>query len=1139
VPTTEETTVLSFKYEVDPKAAIQAAKRMQSELSKRLKIVEKNEKNLTTGLFKYIAQTNRVRKTSAPALQKEAKVREQLLKTLSEQREALKKYAADAEGYHKDELAAIQKVTDAKQALEALRKRDTKGEKPEATAAFAASEKELELTIARSKVETEANKKNAENAKKALAITEKQREEVEAGLEASSKKSSGLVNAMRDFPKALPEAAKASGEWLVSPLQDFASKDAPALFKKAFAIGAFAVGKPLLKGAAKAGSSFGLFAQRTLEKAKSREAAGKAGGGMLKAVGGAAGGIGDALKTFSKLGPVIGIMSSFMMSFIKILVDAEAAAKEFNKSILSTAGTAEFLQDNMGNVGAGAADLEGSLGKLRDGAMSWDNVMWGISKDTSVSFMNALTAEGVSLKRLQQEMKSTTGYAKDEASVIQMSVAYSRAWGVSLNEITQLQGEMMTEIGMGLTGVQSSFQYMTAGAEEAGMATNKFFGIIRSFSADLTLFTLRLEDVTQVLMALGKSMSPREAQKFLQTISQTYKGMDLMGRVRATAMGGTKETKDVLQKDLSRRLDMLGKDIGVDITELVKNQKPEDLTNFLAKNGRDMTGAQKSAIWDAFRMQGKLLSGSMIDVASALKDASPMAVIAALQLQSMKMFKKPLEDLTGVERVAAGNAIGQSDEQVDGLFKMKQGVMQVQADMAAKLEKDKALTEAETNAIAKLNIDTKKSGVEQAKALRDLDYADVFAALSSDEQDALKGSLKQIDYQKRISDQQTSVIDRLGMIFDVLMNQIYNVMTGIWKMLSGSKFFGASDFDKLQVAIDQLGNTRLSKAVKGAGGDVGTAKTRMIESVGKDFIRSVQAAVAENKDLQKSLKSATPKEAANIEKRMKELESLTDYQNVTVKDLYAMAGEGGMHEDAKDLAKYLLGQADLAAKVAPIGGVATTTTAAATPATKQPPVAAHQEATTKAVEDTNKALKKGIPLAKPTPAYKKAVTDSTVKAVEKSKSVMTDSSLEAIRKGLFEYYMYSQLDRTQVAKGLKTGAFDATTIGQKVAGGAADLGSPQAALAKAIADAEKAAPKASGGVVASITNGRANLSKLPPGEGWTPIGMGEKILPAGAGGGRGGGNVKVELELKGDLRRFIEARVVEGSAKFEQNKRLH
>jgi hypothetical protein len=75
---------------------------------------------------------------------------------------------------------------------------------------------------------------------------------------------------------------------------------------------------------------------------------------------------------------------------------------------------------------------------------------------------------------------------------------------------------------------------------------------------------------------------------------------------------------------------------------------------------------------------------------------------------------------------------------------------------------------------------------------------------------------------------------------------------------------------------------------------------------------------------------------------------------------------------------------------------------------------------------------------------------------------------------------------------------------------------------------------AAGGLVTSIVNGKANVSRLPAGEGWAAIGKGERIIPAGGGGG--GGNVKVELQLKGDLGRFVDARVVEGTAEFHRNR---
>ena len=77
-------------------------------------------------------------------------------------------------------------------------------------------------------------------------------------------------------------------------------------------------------------------------------------------------------------------------------------------------------------------------------------------------------------------------------------------------------------------------------------------------------------------------------------------------------------------------------------------------------------------------------------------------------------------------------------------------------------------------------------------------------------------------------------------------------------------------------------------------------------------------------------------------------------------------------------------------------------------------------------------------------------------------------------------------------------------------------------------------PNAGGGIVTTIQGGMAISKRIPAGEGMAAIGKGERIVPAGRGGG-GGGKV-IELRLKGDLGRFVEAKVVDGVANFERNR---
>jgi hypothetical protein len=322
----------------------------------------------------------------------------------------------------------------------------------------------------------------------------------------------------------------------------------------------------------------------------------------------------------------------------------------------------------------------------------------------------------------------------------------------------------------------------------------------------------------------------------------------------------------------------------------------------------------------------------------------------------------------------------------------------------------------------------------------------------------------------------------------------------------------------------------------------------MIESQGEEIVAASKAAMEENKRLAEEYKKASPKRKKDIEARYEELRPLikiagelkTGQKKGGKQTYYEMFEKfkreaGGDPEKAAELlAKKLKEDKAITTRVAPIGGpvpvapgatpaaVAPTVTAPTpaaarvTEAAKNAPTVDGQTDTTKAIEKTNKRLKDSA-LGKPPGAYKTLVTDST---------------LEAIRKGLFEYYMYSQMKPVDVIKAVKGGA-DTELLARR----AVEKGSSEAGLTDILTEqAKKTTPKAGGGLVTSIVNGRANVSRLPPGEGWTPIGRGERILPAGAGGG--GGTTKVELEFKGDFRRFVNARVVEGSAEFQRNRRL-
>ena len=254
--------------------------------------------------------------------------------------------------------------------------------------------------------------------------------------------------------------------------------------------------------------------------------------------------------------------------------------------------------------------------------------------------------------------------------MVQMSVGYSRAFGVSLSEVTDLQGELMSELGENALEVQKGFQEMKDGADDAGVASNKFFNQIRAISADFSLFNLRMGDAAKLMSKLDKAMSPRKAAEFFQTITKFFKGMGLMDRAKMVLMAGTGKTKGILKKDLEHSVESLASDLNNQSKGLGDELKTAlgkkgQLVKFLAKHDKELSGEQRDAIMTASRQEQKITQGGIVSLASGLKDISPFAAMDEMEAISQSMFRKPLEKLTNVEIAGVEAAAGISDEQLD------------------------------------------------------------------------------------------------------------------------------------------------------------------------------------------------------------------------------------------------------------------------------------------------------------------------------------------------------------------------------------------------------------------------------------------------------------------------------------------
>jgi len=1142
--------VVNIKFALESQTAILEATRFQKALTKRLKMVEKSEKDLNNGLTKYIHKMGRAKQMVGPVLQKELKVRKAIKEAIRTTRDSLDRVLKSSEDLKSHQIDAEKELLSLQKAAVALRRKGGDGDGSSVKAA------ESKVAAARERVaaardEVREREQVAAITKSELASLQKQQKSLRSLAKARETSSADLGST--GSIKHLATALRESGEDLAKPFQALLNKDLPGAFKEGGTLAAKMLKKALVL------SKLGESIKKHPSKAEGM-------GAGLKGMASLAGSMAPLIQGISKILPLLSIVGSLVMGLVKFLLDGEKAFKDFNKAVLESAGSGDFLAGSMGDVGKATQATKTAMRDAYKQTLDLGNITKGVTKEMAVAFRSQMGAEGVSTSRLNQEIAKVPQTVGDLAGglssfndVLWTSVAYSRSFGVSLQELTQFQGQMVAEVGMGTASTTAEFARVASAAGDAGMHAGKFFGIVRSFSADLSLFALRMADVTSVLGTMAKAMDPKSAQKLLQTLAGVGKE-DIHAKLKRGAIIGQPKYQEIKRGVAKRGIAAttgelkLAPETMTRLQAAMESGNTEEVEKIFAtmsdKEKKDTAGPQREAIFALTRDMGRVIEGSLESLA-AFESDDIIGSMAELEAAVQSMHHTSISELGKKDPkalLAVQNTIDQSPEVVNQLKTMISGLSVQRQELANKIEAGTDLTASEVKILKRLGVTTK--GAAGAAAVRASGDVALQTALIKDQEELLAQAEVDKKAQDGIAGETVTTLDQFSDLVDAMLGKIFMVLEGlglttvailaaiiasgggkalvdIAKGLGG----GGGKLGKLFEAAKGLGGGggKLAGLAGGAGGKLAqaggrlatggkalaNAATPIVVNAAKTILPALTGVATSAATLAATSVAAAPAAAVAVAVS-------------TGLATYSLANMAGAEKWGASLGNAIYDFFNSAptptAATAPRAAPATTAATAATPTAA--PIAATarvvpvprgggneaQEATTQAALAVDTTLQTGVPLA-----------TSTI-------DQLGLSTLDAIRTGLFEYYMYKDLDQGAVAQGLMQGKLTPGGFGQGIVGGARATGSSQAALSGMLS------ANADGGIVSSIANGIANV-RPALGEGLASVGTGERISPRGGGGG-GGGNVKVELELKGDLRRFIDARVVDGTAQFERNKRL-
>jgi len=952
------------------------------------------------------------------------------------------------------------------------------------------------------------------------------------------------------------------------------------------------MGGGLLKGLAKVSMSHGASIS-----AKGKDM----GGGMgaaLKGLGGAMKGVGPLLGTISKLAPMLSLVGSSLFALVKLFLDADAAVKEMNRTVLEGGSTWDTYAASGRNVEAGMGHLDKSLRRLRDETTDLKmNLDMGTTAKDHQQVINTLEREGITLEKLTVSFDKYTDISKQ-------SIVYSRLFGVTVDEIAQMQAEMMQQMGSGLSDLAKEFDLIGRSAEDSGIAQNKFFAMLRGVSSDLALYGVRLGETTKMLGQLGKVMSPRTAQKFLTEFAKGFKGTSVQDRLKAVLMGGSKGI-DVLKKSVKEQKDDLVKQISNasglgadDAAEILRGKKVKGVSlKNLEKGGKIQGGGAMQEAFQNLDQATEQLKHGTYGAAMALENVGGFAAHKHRQAQLKSMsgigsFEEAMKGGVGGERWASQAAGG--EEQAKAEVAIERAIKQQKNDLVGAIDGTTQEQEFLLSTLKKYGKIDQKLGVKDldsqkdmvAKQVESLSEDQLWQSLDAKNAEANKSQAeKDADAMRKMGEEQgqrtQAMVDKLDLIFDALYNRIYGILMDI------SNIFNTKFGKKSAIRESALGskNSEVVGAWGRSGGDVGkymgelsgTGAARNIDSLlhsNNSDDRARQEAMKSNiagaftgdsvsgnleKDLEEALKASGigGSDAARIMSAKKSVSSVG-----------ASISAGGLSDKAEadlytKLGLWFTGATGRTMLMDQAGGGGSPSAQQHAAAKSENPgtggAAVPVAPTSTPAASTSQTPAGGgffSPATAPQPDEKK-MNEAVLDSIDFTGDTLVNSlqdlwkamrvkgiKLDKVQlKGEYQDVIYKGAQQALFEYALYTAQNPAETLKKMKDSGFGGLGEmtesfqKQQSIAKIQGQDTLMGPNAAGGIVTGINGGLANVNPAP-GEGLTSIGRGERIVPAGGGGGSGDIHLHVDGIGGADLANYLKGKIAQGVHEYKRREKF-
>jgi len=397
-----------------------------------------------------------------------------------------------------------------------------------------------------------------------------------------------------------------------------------------------------------------------------------------------------AVKTMGKAGKAMGVaagtiaaVAGVLALVVKLLIDAEAQAKEFNQALLEGAGAADMAwtksRDGLASVGE-------SLEAMRVSALDIGRAYRVLPKEL-LPVMAAANAAGLTYRELEEGADGAAEKVARYSQLLKVSLVYSKNLGVSSSEIAETTAKWHHDFGMGLQRIEDTFAAITSVAMQSGMATKRFFGMISQATSGMAIYNNRIEETAELLADLATVVGEDLAEALAQDLTKGFTQESYTERFKKIMIAGGGDMSDIMSRSLEDtarqfRQDFGSMDLGLggDINRLMGSDlNDEGTARELAQRMGSVTQEELGKALAQMRLRGDDESArrleSMVNLARGTQGGMSEQAIGmgsldmggklATMLQALG--DRALSDMGAIELAAFEQYAGVSGEQLEAL----------------------------------------------------------------------------------------------------------------------------------------------------------------------------------------------------------------------------------------------------------------------------------------------------------------------------------------------------------------------------------------------------------------------------------------------------------------------------------------